>query len=77
MIYNEIKDIVHNTWKSGLKEFGLKENVIGYTRIGSNVDIDKDIIKKVESIKQDIIDKNLIIPSNKEELNRFIENNKF
>ena len=77
LIYNEIKDIVHNTWKSGLKEFGLKENVIGYTRIGSNVDIDKDIIKKVESIKQDIIDKNLIIPSNKEELNRFIENNKF
>ena len=57
LIYNEIKDIVHNTWKSGLKEFGLKENVIGYTRIGSNVDIDKDIIKKVESIKQDIIDK--------------------
>lgn len=77
LIYNEIKDIVHDTWKSGLKEYGLKENVIGYTRIGSNVEIDKDIIKKVESIKQDIIDKNLIIPSNKEELNRFLENNKF
>ncbi len=77
LIYNEIKDIVHNTWKSGLKEYGLKENVIGYTRIGSNVDVDEDIIKNVENIKKDIIDKKLIIPSNEEDLNIFIKNNTF
>lgn len=77
LIYNEIKDIVNNKWRSGLKEYGLKENIIGYTRIGSNVYVSEDIINKVEYIKKDIIDKKLIIPSNKEELDIFIKNNRF
>ncbi|MEG0856858.1 MAG: BMP family ABC transporter substrate-binding protein [Terrisporobacter sp.] len=77
IIYEEIESIVNNTWTSGRKELGLKDNVIGYTREGSNVNISNDIIDITEDIKKSIINKEIIIPSTHESLENWIKSNKY
>lgn len=72
IIYNEIKSIVNNTWKPGIKKEGIKEGVVGYTTEGSKVKLDADIIKTVEFIKKSIINKEIKVPSTYEELEKFI-----
>ena len=77
IIYEEIKSVINNTWSPGVHKLGLKEKVIGYTREGSNVEIDNYIIESVESIKQSIIDKEISIPSTYEELEIWIKLNQY
>jgi basic membrane protein A len=77
IIYEEIKAVINNTWSPGVHKLGLKENVIGYTREGSNVEIDNHIIESVESIKKSIIDKEILIPSTYEELEVWIKLNQY
>ena len=77
IIYNEIEKIVNDTWSPGTHKFGLEENFIGYTREGSNVKIEDNIIQSVEKIKQDIINKKITIPSTYEELEVWIKSNKY
>lgn len=76
IIYNEIESLVKGNWSSGLKELGLKDDVIGYEREGSNVEISSNIINKVEEIKKLIINKKIIIPSTQNELNEYLNNQK-
>ena len=77
IIYEEIKSVINNTWSPGVHKLGLEENIIGYTREGSNVEIDNSIIESVESIKQSIIDKEISIPSTYEELEIWIKLNQY
>jgi basic membrane protein A len=77
IIYEEIKSVINNTWSPGVHKLGLKEKVIGYTREGSNVEIDNYIIESVESIKKSIIDKEISIPSTYEELEAWIKLNQY
>lgn len=77
IIYKEIESIVNDTWSPGMHNFGLKENVIGYEREGSNVEIDPKIIEIVEEIKKDIVEEKLYIPSTYEELETWIKFNQY
>lgn len=76
IIYNEIESLVNDKWMPGIKELGLKDDVIGYEREGSNVEIPSNIIKKVEEIKKLIIDGKIIIPSTQDELDKYLNNKK-
>ena len=76
IIYNEIESLVKDEWVPGIKELGLKDDVIGYEREGSNVEIPSNIIKKVEEIKKLIIDGKIIIPSTQDELDEYLNSKK-
>lgn len=75
IIFNEIRNVKNNSWSSGIHTIGLGENVINYTRDGSMVDIKKSTIKNVELIKNDIVNKKLVVPKTFEELNLWIRPN--
>ncbi|MCR8746432.1 BMP family lipoprotein [Romboutsia lituseburensis] len=77
IVYNEIKSITNDTWKDGVHKFGIKENIIGYTTKGSNVDIPPGIIEVVEEIKTQIIEEKIKIPSNKSELEKWVKENQY
>lgn len=72
IIYNEIESLVKDKWVPGIKELGLKDDVIGYEREGSNVEIPSNIIKKVEKIKKLIINGKIVIPSTQDELDEYL-----
>ncbi|MCC3869856.1 BMP family ABC transporter substrate-binding protein [Terrisporobacter mayombei] len=72
IIYNEIESLVKDKWTPGIKELGLKDDVIGYEREGSNVEIPSNIIKKVEEVKKLIINEKIIIPSTQDELDEYL-----
>lgn len=72
IIYNEIESLVNDKWVPGIKELGLKDDVIGYEREGSNVEIPSNIIKKVEKIKKLIINGKIVIPSTQDELDEYL-----
>ncbi|WP_343347805.1 BMP family ABC transporter substrate-binding protein [Terrisporobacter petrolearius] len=76
IIYNEIESLVNDKWVAGTKELGLEDDVIGYEREGSNVEIPYKIIKKVEEIKKLITNGKIIIPSTQDELDEYLNNKK-
>lgn len=77
IIYQEIENVKNNSWNPGVHKIGLGENVIDYTRDGSNVKIDSNIIENVEKIKMSIINKDIKIPTTPEELNIWIKLNQY
>ncbi|MEG2786925.1 MAG: BMP family ABC transporter substrate-binding protein [Romboutsia sp.] len=77
IIYKEIEVIKNNSWKPGVHKIGLGENVIDYTRDGSNVDVDSTIIENVEKIKKSIINKEIKIPTTPEELSTWVKSNQY
>ncbi len=77
IVYNEIKSIVNNSWEAKVHKLGLKDDVIGYTRDGSNVKLDTQIIEIVEEIKESIIKEKIEIPSTKKDLEEWIKYNKY
>jgi basic membrane protein A len=73
IIYQEIKNIKNNSWNSGIHKIGLGENVIDYTREGSNVKLKQSTIENVEKIKNDIINEDIVVPKTYEQLNSWIK----
>lgn len=74
IIFNEIESLVKGNWTFGIKELGIKDDVIGYEREGSNVEVSSNIIKEVEEIKKLMIEEEIIIPSTQNELDKFSNN---
>lgn len=77
IIYKEIESVINNSWKPGVHKLGLKEDVIGYEREGSNVYIDSDIINNLEEIKKSIVNNKIIIPKTYKELDLWIKSNQY
>lgn len=77
IIYKEINSIKNNTWASGVHKFGIEENVVGYEREGSNIDLDSNTIKNVEIIKKSIIEKKLKVPKLDSELRDWLKINNY
>lgn len=77
IIYQEIKNIKNDSWSSGVHKIGLGENVIDYTREGSNVKLKQSTIENVERIKNDIINEDIVIPKTYEQLNSWIKANNY
>ena len=55
----------------------VKEGIIDITREGSEVELDPSIMKIVKDIKYKIVKEQLYIPKTKEELNSWINENKY
>ncbi len=77
IVFNEIKYIKDNSWNDGVHYSGLKEGIIDITREGSDVKLDPSIMKIVNDIKYKIVKEQLYIPKTKEELNLWINENKY
>ncbi|MDU5107193.1 MULTISPECIES: BMP family ABC transporter substrate-binding protein [unclassified Clostridium] len=77
IVFNEIKYIKDNSWNDGVHYSGLKEGIIDITREGSEVELDPSIMKIVKDIKYKIVKEQLYIPKTKEELNSWINENKY
>ena len=75
--FSVIEDVVNDKFTSGIHTLGLGENGVGYTVEGSNIQIPEDIIQTVEGIKEKISNGELVIPENLEDVDAFLENNKF
>ena len=77
IVYDEIKSVIDNTWEPGVHKLGLKDDIIGYTREGSNVELDSKIIEIVEDIKESIINGEIEIPSTKKQLEVWVKQNNY
>ena len=71
ILFQEIKDMKLGNFNPGVHEYDMKENVLCGAREGSNVVLSKEIIRRVEDIKNKIINKEIIIPSTTNELERW------
>ena len=65
--------IVDGTLEPGSHSVGLKENGVSYTCEGSNIEVAQEILDSVETVKQQIIDGEITVPSTLEEVPTFIE----
>lgn len=77
ILFKEIKDMKSGNFNPGVHGYDMKEDVLKGSREGSNVMLSKEIIQRVENIKNKIINSEIIIPSTTDELERWeIKNNK-
>lgn len=61
-VFQTIKDVVNNSFKSGVKTFGLKEKGVDYVYENKNKDlITEDIYKKVEELRTKIISGDIVV----------------
>lgn len=74
--YSAISDIVKGEFSQGANYLGLKEEGVGYTVEGSNIEFSEDIINKVNEIKDKVNSGELEIPDTVEDVDTFLENNK-
>lgn len=77
-VYSAISDVVNDEFKGGQTfMLGLAENGVGYTVEGSNIKIDPEVVKIIDDIKEKIISGEIKVPTTKEEISSFVENNKY
>lgn len=63
VVYNAIKSSLDGNFKGGIKEFGLKEDGVGYVYSDSNKNIiTPEMHKKVEELKEKIIKGEIVVP---------------
>ncbi|ABB15313.1 BMP family lipoprotein [Carboxydothermus hydrogenoformans] len=67
-VFETIKSMVENNFKGGYKEFGLKENGVGYAENEFNKDLIADIKPRLEEIKTKIINGEIKVPTSKKEI---------
>ncbi|MBU3104353.1 BMP family ABC transporter substrate-binding protein [Clostridium gasigenes] len=68
ILYEEIKDMKSGNWNPGVHEYAMKENVLQEAREGSSVELSDQIVQRVETIRNKIINKEIIIPLTANEL---------
>lgn len=63
-VFETIKSVKENKFESGIKVFGLKEGGVGYVYDDNNKSlISKEVIDKVETLKKEIIEGKIAVPS--------------
>lgn len=73
--FNEVKSVVDGEWSNGVKVWGLKEEAVGYSVEGSNVEVPQEIIDKVEEAKQWFLDGDITLPTTTDEVDAWIAEN--
>lgn len=58
-------------------ELGLPDDGVGYTLEGSNIKVSDEIIKEVETIRQQVIDGKIVVPVEKGQIDEFLNNNPY
>ncbi len=72
-VFQTIKDVKDNTFKSGTKKFDLKSKGVGLTEFKYTKDkIGDATIKKLDEVSKDIIDGKIVVPATPEELPAFL-----
>jgi basic membrane protein A len=73
-IFDTIKDFINGEFTSGqVLKYGLNKSLIDIAPT-SNKNVSKDILDKVEELKQDIVHDKITPPVNKKEYERFLSN---
>lgn len=77
--YDIIKSVCDGgTFRGGeAVEAGLSDGAIDYTCEQSNITVSQDIINQIEAIKSQIINGELIIPTEKENVDTFLNENRY
>lgn len=69
--YDTVKDLKNGKFDGGqVKEFGLKENGVGYAPTSSK-NVAKDVLDLVDKYKQAIIDGKIVVPTKVDDANKF------
>src|SRR2546425_856066 len=72
-VYETIKATTTGQYKAGVREFGLKENGVGYAVNDYNKAMIQDVTAKLEALKKDIIAGKIKVPSDKKLLEEFLK----
>jgi len=72
-VYETIKATTTGQYKGGVREFGLKENGVGYAVNDYNKAMIQDVTAKLEALKKDIIAGKIKVPSDKKLLEEFLK----
>jgi len=72
-VYETIKAMTTGQYKGGVREFGLKENGVGYAVNDYNKAMIQDVTAKLEALKKDIIAGKIKVPSDKKLLEEFLK----
>lgn len=77
LIFQEVEDIVNDTWKPGVTIKGIKEGVCNYDREGIDTEIPDDILETAEKVRQEYLDGKFELPNDPNEIDVWSQNNKF
>ena len=77
MVYNEVKNIVEDTWKPGLKMSGIAEGALNCDIEYSNVELPENIKTAFEDIKAKMASGEITPPVTAEELNSWVNENQY
>lgn len=77
MIYNEIKETIDCTWTPGVKNWGIKEDAVGFSNEDSTVVISEDVLAIIEDIREKVASGELVPPATEEELAEWIKVNQY
>lgn len=73
--FDAVKSVLDGTFKAETKSLGLAQDGVGYSVEGSNIKIPEEIIKKVEDLKQQIINGEIKVPTDIPEVDAFLKTN--
>ena len=71
-VYDTIKATTAGQYKAGVREFGLKENGVGYAVNDYNKAMIQSVAARLEGLKKDIIAGKIKVPSDKKQLEAFL-----
>lgn len=67
-VYDTIKSVLDTNFKGGYREFGVKDNGVGYAENEYNKDLISDIKPKLEELKAKIISGEIKVPTTKKDV---------
>jgi basic membrane protein A len=70
-VYDTAKDFMNGNWQGGIRNFGLKENGVGYAVNDYNKSLLESVTPKVEELQQKIINGEIVVPASNAELANF------
>lgn len=74
ILFQEIKQMKSGHWNPGVHKYDMKESSLAEAREGSEVELSQELIEQVENIRNKVINKEIIIPSKVDELEKWINN---
>jgi basic membrane protein A len=72
-VFETVRAVINGTYKSGVREFGLKDNGVGYAVNQHNKAMIQDIVPRLETLKKQIIAGSIKVPASKKELDAFLK----
>lgn len=74
-VNQEIKSLSEGTWEPGFSELSMAEGVVDYNVEDLDVEIPEDVIATLEDIRQEIIDGDIVLPTDLDQLDDWTANN--